>query len=194
MSMEKNLAAILERGRAQLDRMESDVERVMAMNASKERKYIKLVEIADAAAAVIAPSTPCREHCSNCCFQAVAITAREADRIGSYIGRAPVPQPTPDQLTGQGVVDLLQANVKKYSAKPCVFLEGDRCTIYHVRPLACRTNHNLMDNADNCDVTTGIKGVPMIDMGAVTGASVELDITRAFADIRDFFPKESHGS
>ena len=84
----------------------------------------------------------CRAGCDHCCYQSVGVTPPEALAIFDHLSRtlsdaalerfgAPVAAArarTRDLSTGD-----------RFSPEhPCVFLEAGRCTIYEVRPLACR--------------------------------------------------------
>jgi len=100
------------------------------------------------------PNTPpvaCKKGCSWCCYQSVSVTAPEVFRITRFIT-------TMHQETDrQNLIDRLyklnekihclspQARAKK--RLPCAFLEGNRCIIYSVRPLACAefTSFNVQD-------------------------------------------------
>lgn len=190
MSVESNFLAIVERGGKTLGSFKRKIMDVNQSTESRERKYVMLVEIVEAAASVIAPNTPCHRGCSNCCYQAVAITEREARQIEAHTHRAMVEQPA--TTDGRREVELLEANVEKYVRVPCTFLSkaGD-CTIYPVRPLACRAHHSLDDTADRCDLFNNPGNTtPMLDLQDAVYAAAGLDIDGSFGDIRDYFPKE----
>lgn len=97
------------------------------------------------------PSVACKEGCSWCCYQAVAITALEAFRIAKYITEEM------DQDSQLAVNENLReldkktrgASISKRSSLqlPCAFLKDGTCTIYPVRPLSCAefTSFNVHD-------------------------------------------------
>lgn len=100
------------------------------------------------------PDTPpvaCKEGCSWCCYQSVSVTAPEIFRITRFIT---IMHQETDRIN---LIDrLYKLNEKihglppKARAKkrlPCAFLEGNRCVIYSVRPLACAefTSFNVQD-------------------------------------------------
>lgn len=85
-----------------------------------------------------------------------------------------------------------EGNVALYSGKPCTFLEAGKCSIYPVRPLACRTHHNLSIDEENCKIANveNPKHTPMLNLTPINYAYVDLALQSgdAFADIREFFP------
>lgn len=147
---------------------------------SKPRKYFRLLEIADRAAELVGPETPCRRGCSACCHMAVGMGSIEAQRIALKTGRQPqVPPPYVDT----------RVNVSRYTGVPCPFLKENICTIYDVRPLACRIHHSLMDDAEPCNTKTnpGAK-VASLNHQHFDVAAALLMADEPFGDIREFFP------
>lgn len=89
------------------------------------------------------PETPaaCREGCAHCCRFQVAVTPPEALAIAHVVrGRGSA---AADALAAQ-CAELataersLDAGGRVRLKRSCVFLHDERCTIYDVRPLACR--------------------------------------------------------
>lgn len=185
---EANARAIMARAGPELGRLVNDVvQKLMESQAPKERKYFRLTEIADQVGALIAPNTPCRRGCSACCYQAVGISDTEARRIAAHIGRPLVAQPHAGDL--RALIVHLGSNVERFRGVPCTFLgaEGE-CTIYPVRPIACRTHHSLAADAAPCDTATGSHDIPHFNLQVITIAAGAACIDEAFADIRQYFP------
>jgi len=74
--------------------------------------------------------------CANCCrYSVVSVGQAEMEAIGGHLGlgaeevRQRFTEPDRDAATSR---------VLKSNKKGCVFLEGNRCTIYPARPKACR--------------------------------------------------------
>lgn len=94
----------------------------------------------------------CKEGCSWCCYQTVPLTAPEVFAIAEFI------QSSEDQIEVEArSVKLEEVNQRTRSLTPrertkqhvpCAFLDGDKCSIYPVRPLAC-SEFTSMD-VDDC--------------------------------------------
>lgn len=85
----------------------------------------------------------CRAGCSACCHQVVLCTAAEALLIGAHLRAtrgAPELAATEARLAAQVAAAAGKSYLEYARARiPCAFLdEAGRCTIYEVRPLACR--------------------------------------------------------
>jgi Fe-S-cluster containining protein len=130
----------------------------------------------------------CRNGCSHCCHQSVLISKFEADRIANHSGRVPV---RARGIAGEDAIDGY-AIVKRYSGKPCPFLSAGRCTVYAVRPYACKLHLNMGDDPSVCDtITNPGKTVPMLNVDAFILSIVQMFVRadqRTFDDIRHFFP------
>lgn len=153
------------------------------------KKYHRLVELVERAGQYIAPHTACREGCHHCCHMAVTITGYEAAIIGKHIGR----QPTPVNFNVEHFIDagveVAQAELRdKYTGKDCPFLKDSKCSIYEVRPLACRSYFNISGEPDLCDLTKGANDVPSIDFRVFWAAQAAAFMQYEFGDLRDFFP------
>ena len=95
----------------------------------------------------------CEQGCDTCCTQNVMITAAEGEVIHAYINKAGKQawlakllsgqrrnEPAVISLNGYARACLEREEVAKQKANldPCPFLEQGSCTIYPVRPFACR--------------------------------------------------------
>ena len=97
-------------------------------------------------------SVACRAGCDHCCYQAVGVTAPEALAIFEYLKQT---------RSAEALVELAAHLAERHEQtrdltpserfspdQPCPFLESSRCSIYEVRPLACRGMNSL--DADEC--------------------------------------------
>lgn len=150
---------------------------------SQRIRYNKLVKLVDQASEDILPFTACRKGCSHCCHIAALISDVEAKRIGEAIGRKPV-------KTGAFPADV-PALQDKYFGVPCTFLKGGRCSIYEVRPLACRLHFSMADDSFFCSTAIAPQNslVPALNLQGVDKALFVVTFGSMHADIRDFFPK-----
>jgi Fe-S-cluster containining protein len=160
--------------------------RIESENASFKVKYRKMRDIADQIADGIAPSSACRRGCAHCCYIAVTISAAEAEIISYH---------TQNEMTGRGVSPLDSMDVdyqSMYRGVPCPFLQGNECSIYEHRPIACRIHFSLADNAFFCDLTkakSAESAVPNIDLRTFFMALVAITWRSNVGDIREFFTK-----
>jgi Fe-S-cluster containining protein len=113
----------------------------------------------------------CRKACAFCCYQQVLMTNGEALLIKEYLRK------NPDTYLNMERMKLHKSWQKNdkgsawdhsvYSEKACPFLQPDNlCSIYPVRPLACR-NHRSIESPELCDVENlGVKNVRFIGIFA----------------------------
>jgi uncharacterized protein len=159
-----------------------------------EKKADGIVSIAEKISLAVTPHTPCSKGCNHCCYMAVAVSAFEADMIGRYLGRdkqeaAAVP------LDKYAVPGAREHGFEAYTGVKCSLLgEDGKCTVYPVRPIACRTHHNLGHDETNCLIVTdkseGLPTTPSINLDGflVFHAAVFFEGRQSFADIREWFP------
>lgn len=146
------------------------------------------------AAALVGKYTPCVVGCSACCYQAITITAPEADRIGKAIGRTPAQaQPLAKERPSlDSLQDGSDEDVARYTGKPCPFLVDHRCSVYEVRPVICRLHHSMHSDSSLCQHDE-VREVPAINMSSLEQAFVATQRSYELADIRDFFPAPAGG-
>ena len=113
-------------------------------------------KIADGALAQSPDRPPaCRSGCAHCCHQAVGVTPPEVFAIHEHLRatRAPAElaavvrriRAADDRTRGMTSAERLSPDL------PCPFLVDERCSIYEVRPLACRGTNSL--DAAACERT-----------------------------------------
>ena len=86
------------------------------------------------------PKPACQAGCAHCCHLRVEATDPEVLHIAQHLQTLP----SADQAT---TLRRLQQHAAAASVgttrQPCSFLVHDRCTMYSVRPAACRKAHSL---------------------------------------------------
>jgi Fe-S-cluster containining protein len=94
----------------------------------------------------------CRAGCDHCCHQSVGVTAPEALAIFEHL-KAALSGPELSAIA-EHVATLhertrgLSSAERFSSAHPCPFLKAGECSVYEVRPLACRGMNSL--DAEEC--------------------------------------------
>jgi Fe-S-cluster containining protein len=99
-----------------------------------------------------AGTVACRPGCDHCCYQVVGVTPPEALAIADHL-RNDVPHTERERIAARVSEAHERArgltSVERFSPEhPCPFLESGHCTIYAVRPLACRGMNSL--SASEC--------------------------------------------
>lgn len=158
-----------------------------------EEKAERMLTLADRLSQAITPHTPCGGGCSHCCHMATAISGWEARMISRYTGRKMLDPGRANETD----LNTQQQLVEKFTGVPCTFLVEGRCSIYPVRPAACRIHHNLEDTSDNCWIAPGGNAVnrlrptvPEIDLRGYLAANAFVFLNDSFGDIREFFPPQ----
>lgn len=165
-------------------KLEAAFNHALNLQIPPRAKMQRFWEAADKLCKAVTPFTACKNKCSYCCNIAATMTETEADILGKYVGRKP------KKITKR--VDIL-ANIPKYSGVPCPFLKKGRCSVYEVRPLACRIHFNLADTPHFCntDIPPGESVVPQINNTEIDRAHFQAFGREVWADIRDFFPQKA---
>ncbi len=135
----------------------------------------------------IGENCACINKCSHCCYQAVFISKAEATEIAKFTGR---------EMADVGVpliesIGLIEESREKYTTKPCPFLKDGSCSIYEVRPIACRVNINLSKQSSLCDTVNHPKA--SVPYAAIDGFHdnilMALGLMHPAEDIRGWFPE-----
>jgi Fe-S-cluster containining protein len=89
-----------------------------------------------------AGTVACKAGCDHCCYQSVGVTTPEVLAIFDHLSRT-LSDDALERFAAR--VAAARARTRGLSSGerfspdlPCVFLEAGRCTIYDIRPLACR--------------------------------------------------------
>lgn len=109
----------------------------------------------------------CRKGCAHCCKQKVDISSVEAQLIVDFCKEENI-QINVDYLRKQAQLD--ETNWIGNESAACSFLGKDNaCTVYEVRPMACR-KYLVMTEPDLCDTVKYPKGT----VGAFGSLDVEI--------------------
>lgn len=91
----------------------------------------------------------CRSGCSHCCYQRVGVTPAEALAIQFHLNQTrsatELVEIRARLSTAHEKTRMLSAEERLSPDLPCPFLERGRCSIYEVRPLACRGVNSLRE-------------------------------------------------
>jgi Fe-S-cluster containining protein len=111
--------------------------RHMKVHDFPERRFRKVAED-------IEDKTDCRA-CANCCRVAETnLSKRDVERISKYLGLKPkqfILQYTTDSAQEEGETIL------RRNENGCIFLEGNDCSVYQVRPDTCQDFPHLVRGA-----------------------------------------------
>ena len=161
------------------------VNQIFNSDATFSVKRKRIIQIVDQVNEALAPHVACKSGCSHCCHIALVITENEAQAISKFVGvpYADLGQPDPDEI-GKGTA--------AYRGVVCPFLLEHKCSIYSVRPVACRAHHSLNDDAVQCDLSTPSdeSSVPKFNLKSSEFglAFISIRLKESMGDIRDFFP------
>ena len=155
-------------------------------------KRQRIIEIAEQLSRTISAHTACARGCSECCHMNTNLSGHEAKRIGRHLGVEPR-RLGRERKRSPGLLDELRV---RYTGVACPFLEAGRCSIYSVRPIACRTHHTMMDDETNCRMRLDPDGraanpTPALNLPAFAAAVGAIFAGEDFGDIREFFPPEA---
>ena len=132
---------------------------------TEAKRLIWLRRIGDAMSAASAGVSACRRGCSACCHIAVTISEHEARLIGKELGRQPADVAENESVT-MPALDAADAEIEAQQAKQtaltqalygqrCQFLVDGECSIYDIRPVACRQLVNMDVDALLCRIVPG---------------------------------------
>lgn len=156
-------------------------KRMQSTNASAISKIRKIYALVDELGAAAKDFVACKKRCAACCHMNVMISAIEAKHIETATGKPRV------ALSESRTHDLAE-----FSGQPCPFLKDSSCSIYDVRPFACRKHVSFDTTNYWCQPERSHqKELPLIRFDGAEEAffSVTGRTTHGvFGDIRDFFP------
>lgn len=143
---------------------------------------------ADMVVQAAAGVAPCAQGCSHCCHLPVDVAEPEAQAIGKAIGYVPLPPPQA-KARSQSASQFEDPSSLHYGV-PCPFLgEDGACSIYEIRPLACR-NHIVLDDDDLlCQLAAGaqVQQPVLTRYGARYAYAQAMGPAALVADIREWF-------
>lgn len=150
-------------------------------NASAKSKLGKIYSLMSEVNQHLGPYVACGKGCSDCCKMNISISVVEAERLAAASGKQ------------MAAVERPMQHVKdKFIGRPCPFLVDNACSVYEVRPYACRAHYSFDTNAYWCHPERANYGeMTHLEMGGVRKAYDEIVVKsrlHGFADIRDFFP------
>lgn len=150
-------------------------------NSSAKSKLGKIYALMAEVSQAVQPYIACGKGCSDCCKMNVSISIIEAERL-STVTRKPMAV----------VKHPVRHSEGEFSGVPCPFLVDDVCSVYEVRPYACRAHYSFDTSAYWCHPERSCKGeMSLLQMGGARQAYDDIVTSsrlRGFADIRDFFP------
>ena len=103
--------------------------------------------VAEFAAAAGAAKIQCRSGCTFCCHQNIDVTIPEAILVALRLAKDAAPR-ADAVLEAADLFAGLDDEARIATGRPCPMLVEDRCSVYEIRPLACRSFAS--PNADNC--------------------------------------------
>ncbi|MGS1000151.1 YkgJ family cysteine cluster protein [Burkholderia glumae] len=105
------------------------------------RRMIPIYEELDARMSKSPNHIDCQSGCSYCCYYHVMVTPAEAIALAAHIETLPAHEREPITArlmrTAEHVAPLSQAEYIRTNI-PCAFLDAGHCTVYSMRPFACR--------------------------------------------------------
>ena len=156
-------------------------------NASAKAKLGKIYRLAAEFAEAAASFVPCSKGCAGCCKMNVSITSIEAQRLAEVSGRTMVDVRSP-----------VTHSEAKFSSIPCPFLVDEVCSVYEVRPYACRAHFSFDLSSYWCQPARAYEdGMGVVELGGAKRAYLTIAMQSpmgGFADIRDFFPAARESS
>jgi Fe-S-cluster containining protein len=159
--------------------------RLLQEDRSLSNRKIWLKEIMKAVDKSVQGLTPCKAGCSHCCYMATNVTLEEAQAISAYSGK-PIQALDDDSLTYSD-----DANIKRFEGVPCPFLVDNQCSVYEVRPFACRVHYSVDSDNLLCKIIPGesIRS-PTLNTLPLTALNLLCypdPLQIQYADIREFF-------
>ena len=105
--------------------------------------YQKVAEFEDKRTDSFVQKLECKKGCNQCCYTDFSIFETEAENIKIWFESLSLDEK--EKLKQK----LATTQEDKDGIGPCAFLKDDVCTIYHVRPLICRTQGNAFMLEEN---------------------------------------------
>lgn len=149
-------------------------------NASSRSKLRKIYNLMTELGHAAEPYVACGNGCSSCCNMNVTISQIEANLIAEKIG-----------IKSKQLARSLTHESGEFMGTPCVFLKDGSCSVYEVRPFACRKHVSFDTSSYWCDPSVASEAeLPMVEYSGALGAFLYVTEKKTggiFGDIRDFF-------
>jgi Fe-S-cluster containining protein len=126
----------------------------------------------------------CQMGCSHCCNQNVDISETEAEILIDYVkeNNISIDQELLKQQLGKNNnerSDMINSQ--------CIFLKDHKCSVYEVRPIACRKFFSI-DNPDLCNVKTNRNPIRIYgDFEMECYASAIIGLSKNFKNLNEYF-------
>lgn len=172
-----------------IQQIESMAIELVDIKLSKNAKLTMLRKLIDGLNVLIVQNIACSKGCSSCCYMATLTFSIEVENISTQV------KIKPKKFKGifKNLNDEKLANIQHtIQGVPCTFLKNNECSIYDIRPLACRLHHNLSNSPQMCDTSLDSETtcIPKIDLPLFQQAMVIMfgDRGDSMGDIREAFP------
>jgi len=167
-----------------LRKLEDDLPRkVRHLNASAATKLKRVFALVDELTERATNFVACAKGCSACCHMNVTISDLEARTIAEATGRG-----------HQKLTRSREHDSGRFTGVPCPFLENSACSIYSLRPFACRKHVSFHTSDYWCQPQRSHeRELPLVRFAGAEEAYFSVTGWQdrgIIADIRDFFPNE----
>ena len=163
-----------------------------ARRAGKVVLQIYRESAAYVAAVAESQGVTCRTGCSHCCKLPATSTVPEMVPVVEYLAsrsdwkkrRPALERELRHQLAEFATVDVLDEGERVAFFRrqlACMFLKGDRCEIYALRPAVCRY-HMVVSPPDNCEIGPESRPIALVDMQRVEN-TVAIEGAKALGEL-----------
>lgn len=156
-------------------------EEVLTENSSGKSKLGKLYRLVEELGDAAKPFIACEKGCSACCRMNVTISSMEAERLAQF-----------SKKRLNRVHRHIKHDPTHFAGVACPFLVENACSVYEIRPYACRAHVSFDTTAYWCEPERAYEeGMGMVSFDGAKSAYLAVLAKvpdSRFADIRDFFP------
>ncbi len=156
-------------------------EEVLRENSSAKSKLGKLYRLVEELGEAAKPFIACGKGCSACCRMNVTISSMEAERLAQF-----------SKKRINRVDHHIHHDPTRFAGVACPFLVENACSVYAIRPYACRAHVSFDTTAYWCEPERAYEeGMGMVSFDGAKSAYLAVLAKvpdSRFADIRDFFP------
>lgn len=162
------------------DREDLIGDEILRENSSVKSKLGKLYRLVEELGVAAKPFIACRKGCSDCCRMNVTISSMEAERLAQFSGKSI-----------RRIDHHIYHDLSQFAGVACPFLVENTCSVYEIRPYACRAHVSFDTTAYWCGPERSYEeglGVVSFDGAKSAYLAVLAKVPDSrFADIRDFF-------